>query len=385
MMEYDLYSWKKLLAQKMAESPSILTTHLDQLQFSWRNIIQVGTWRLGFFLGLCAIVIYFLSRMKELYLPARILWGYALCYAIFTMEFPFVHYGQGHTAFQAWAGMNALEVTLIPLFALYLSEAGVAKIFSWLKWIMLGEILCACTGTRGLLIAPSFNLAFVALYLPFAPLWLWIVGVGAICTHHAGAAQAMLGTYALLWCWRNLRRRYFLGALLVIVPVVLGVAYFHSHSELLDGSERLDRWVGRFFDFWLHGNMPGKKSTEIIWLFVFFGVGPATFMWSSMLIDRFKEPVALFMHNDFIQVFWELGTFGGSLALLVYRKALLSAADTPPTLYALAGLAPFAFFWHPLRFFPTALLVALLVRQALIRKGLSREWESPDLELRRDA
>src|SRR5690606_25723054 len=109
--------------------------------------------------------------------------------------------------------------------------------------------------------------------------WLQVASVATILSHHAGTAQMMLAAYAGVWCIKNLRPRYIFISATCIISAFLGFVLLHQEGHTLgDVGGRLDRWFGRFQNFWLYGGDPGLD-----WWNIVLGVGPGTFMNTSML------------------------------------------------------------------------------------------------------
>lgn len=353
---------------------TLLTTWLDLLDFTWEKGFEAGLNRLGFYLGLSLIVLY-LYRRLDVYAPAKALWAYCLLRAIWLVEFPTTHFGVETLAFQADAGANLAEVILLPAFVLLLSEGARAWVWRAMPYFMLWPIACAWLRWNGPQIAPSFNLALVALYLPLAPRWFYFAAVPSILSHHAGTAQLMLATQAFVWAVRSLPWRWAVGAGVALPGIILPVIYYHSHGPMLDMLGRLERWsvTGPYMRSWLFADHTGK-TTHLDPVNVLFGVGPATFSRISIKINNFESPMVLFLHNEFQQVPWELGVVALILALAVYARAARSAWGDLPLLCSLASLLPLAFFWHPFRFFVSATLALLILHRALFPKKL---WDWP--------
>ncbi len=365
----------------MPENPiiknTLLTTHFDLLDFSWKTGLAAGTNRLGFFIGLSLAVLYLISRI-DLYWPAKILWAYALIRVIYVIEFPLIHYGFETLAFQADAGANAIEVALIPALALFMDRRCRILFWRYLPFLMVWELACVWLGWRGLMIAPSFNCAFVALSLPLGPLWLWFLAIPTILTHHAATAQAMLATYALVWAFRRLRLRYFLGAAASTLVGLYFVILSHAHNDHFDMDGRLERWGGKYLCSWLYSDHTCGRHV-LNWKNILLGVGPSTFMRISVRINDFSSRSVLFLHNEFAQVPWDLGLFALFLCLIVYARALWISWHEKQLFLSLAALAPLCFAWHPFRFAPSAILVTMIIERALRKKEVPMFHEINDL------
>lgn len=107
------------------------------------------------------------------------------------------------------------------------------------------------------------------------------------------------------------------------------------------------------------------------WKWVTLGVGPGTYMWYALISRHFVLAPNYFiqMHSDWLQILWELGAVGLSLSLLAFGKAIQNAWNNIPVLCGLMGSAAFAMTYHPLRFFPSALLVSTIFGLAAKRRG----------------
>ena len=356
---------------------TILTLRLDQF----------GIWKISFFVGMCVCALTLLKKLEDLPICARILWGYCLCYALFIIEFPYMLFGEANRAFESSAGQNFAEVLVIPLVVWTLQQKTVEKMIYCLRYIALIEIVLVWAntiaswrhpeiniqGVYGLMKAPSFDLALLALFIPFAPLWINVIVVGTILTHHAGTADLILAAELLGFA---IAKKIPWSRLLVIGGLTLAgfflIALFHSHTGLLDGVERLNQYK-RFMSFWLFGLNDGEG---IKWPWVFFGVGPASFMWCSIMIDQLKGPVVVFLHSDWLQIVFELGLVGLALVLSVYFYAIRQSWRDKVLLPALLGVGAFAIPYHPTRFFPSAFLLAVIFRLAL--KGKEEQAKIKD-------
>ncbi len=101
-------------------------------------------------------------------------------------------------------------------------------------------------------------------------------------------------------------------------------------------------------------------------MFRIAGVGPGSFMWCSLLIDKFKEPMFLQMHSDWLQLAFEEGIVGILLVIATVLIAVKRALSNKRVLMGIAGASVFALTYHPLRFFPSAIMLALIFSEALV-------------------
>jgi hypothetical protein len=360
------------------QNQRILTTFLDLLEYSPEKGLLTGTTSLVWWLGMTVAAIYLVSRL-ELFWPAKVLWAYALVRALWIIEFPITHYGINTRAFQAYAGANAIEVALVPALILFLSDR--ARMWVWYSLRFAAIYLCLCAWMKwgGPQLTPSFNLALVALYLPFAPLWVWVVAVPTILSHHAGTAQLMLAVQLGVFTWK---RWGLLRTAMGLVPgaaALLGVMYYHSHGPALDMLGRLDRWswTGRFMRSWLYADHTGATH-HLSWPNILLGVGPGSFTPISIMIDNYTHPLVVYLHNEFQQVPWELGVFALLLMLAVYARAVWKARFDVQLLASLAAMVPLCAMWHPFRFFLPAMMVGLVIHRALFHH---RSWKwDPELQ-----
>jgi hypothetical protein len=327
------------------------------------QIDYMGMWHISIFVGLCLCVLFPMRRFQW---EVSFLWAYVLISALYILEFPSLPFAPYTLAFQATAGQTLAEVLIIPLFAILISDSTVVQIINAFKWIIMYEIMRVWIQKDGLLIAPSFDTALIALYLPFAGLWLKIASIATIATHHGSTALVIiLAQLAAL----SLKERGYLKWLFAAIPALATAAYIHHHGPWLDGIERIDKWK-KYMNVWLQNPR-----------FIALGSGPGTFMWIGLLIDEFKPPLFLAMHNDWLQMLFEIGIIGTLLVIMVIRKTIINCWEDTRVLCAVFGCIAFAATYHPLRFFPSAFLIALIFRLALFMRR-REAWEyvySPDL------
>lgn len=337
-----------------------------------------GLWHLSIWFGLSVCITAIFWR-RDLPFVARALWAYVLVMAVYTIEFPALIYGDYNTAYQAAAGQALAEAVLIPMALLSISDRTAWRILRWLKWPLLGKLMIfwltpwvpailrfICYKHQavadfyaepGALLQPSFDFALLALYLPFAPAWLIVLSVGTIVTHHGSTALVVIGAELAVLGWFRISRRLFLISAPLVAGALFALAWFHHNTGLLDGDERLVHWL-EYMRFW-------QQS----WIFVAFGAGPGAFQWISNSIGKFQDPSTFVtMHNDWLGIAFDLGLAGLVMALGVTAKGVRLTRRDPRLLAGVLGSAAFALTYSPLRFFPSALLIGLIFRLALVKK-----------------
>ncbi len=305
-----------------------------------------GVWHIAIFAGLSLGVVTWLKDLTALPRSLQILWAYVLIYALFILEWPALHFGPYTMAYQVEAGRVLAEAIFTPLCALLLFRH-ISKFIT-----PFALFACACTWGHwnGFLHAPSFHAAFAALALPFLPLWAAVIVVVTILTHHGSTALMIMGAelFAVAVHYKRFRL-WFAGA----VPLLIGASYLHHHGMWFDGYDRVMHWQ-RYFEFWVK---------EPRWILL--GVGPGSFTWTSAMMYDFKTPIFLQMHSDFLQILWELGVVGFGLSVWVTAQAIKRSWSSIRPLAGVFGSIAFAFTYYPLRYFPTALLIAWVFVYAL--------------------
>lgn len=339
-----------------------------------------GTWRLTFFWGMLVCLLPLLVVAKDLFgWAVACLWGWVVINALYIVEYPSLQFGVYSKAFETTAGQCFLEVLLLPT-AVILFPLDILWV---LPAAVVYEVGALFFHGYGFMIAPSFDTAFLALCLPFllkprdkyygVRIALIVFTVFTILFHHGSTALMMLGAYALILGFRDKRLRLLT---LVSLPLAVFAAVIHSHGPMLDGMERLTvwsryltrwaGWAGSQGDFYAHNwRILWNDLKACTWGNISVGAGAGSFMWFSLLIDDFKPPMFLMMHSDWLQILFELGVMGLFLAGWVYRTALKRVWTNTPLLLGVVGSGIFALTYHPLRFFPSALLVTVIFARAL--------------------
>lgn len=317
-----------------------LTIRLEDFDHVWRTPIFFG---MLFFILLLSWK--FLRKLGPWMLAA---WLYVVIYALYIVEFPGFPFGLYNTAFQATAGQTLVELLLIPTAILLTTSYTLKNI---LLCIVSFEIISVWARGYGLMGAPSFDTALIACFVPFCPVWLMGISIGTIVTHHGSTALLILLAQLLGFSIKEKGARI---PLLLLIPVALAVAFAHQNNAWFDSVDRLDHYK-RYMATWWDQN----------WFIRAFGFGPGSFIWLGMMKDNYKEPVFFQMHSDFLQIIFELGIIGFSTIAALTVKAYKSAAQSPQLISAIFGCVAFSLTYHPLRFFPSMIMVGFIMKEAL--------------------
>ncbi len=330
----------------------------------------MGIWRIGLFVGTFFCMLWILRHYAGVIGKEAIaLWAWLLGYCLYTVEFPLQHYGDYNAAFLSTAGMTTAEALLIPI-AVLAAPRWVWKVMTLYMWV---SIAAAWAGVSLLTPwdtpSPSFDTALLALYLPFAGRSLVLASLLTIVRFHGSTALTIVLAELLALSLSHARARWALAA---AVPIAAGVAYLHSFGVGLGADSRIEMWK-KYMSFWVFGN-PGLYGPPTPWWYgnvrwdhVIRGTGPGSFLWITALLDGFSNST-FFMHNEFLQIAFELGTIGELLALGVYIRALRNAWERPRIRAAIFGSAAFCATYHPLRFFAPAFVMGMIFREALKKK-----------------
>lgn len=312
-----------------------------------------GVWRLSLFICLALTMAAFIWAMpKEITKVGKILWCYVLLYALTLFEYPKPFYGVLNRAFEASAGQTFAEALIFPLGALFFGR----YIKKALPYLVIVECFCLWKWNVGFMRAYSFDTAFIALCLPFVHPVLWIAGVLTILRIHGSTALMMLAVQVVAFC--ILKRRW---GILTGITIAFG-SFIFGYGHAFSGAEpRFEAWI-RFMRFWAHNKLT-----------MAFGNGAGSFTWLSLIIDDFQTPAFLSMHSDWLQITFDTGIVGVSLAFIFAMQALWKVRRNSQLLPAVLGAVTFGMTYHPLRFAPSALVTALIFKLALIEKEVHFE------------
>lgn len=327
-----------------------MDTEIKLLTF---QIEPLGLWHLTFFIGITAFIISEMFRAKSTRL-VKCLWAYVLVYSLVLFEFPYPFYGVMSRSFGVTAAQVFVEVIFIPIAAICYSR----QILKCLPLVVILEALSVMIFGYGLMKAPSFDNAFIALCFPFVPWWAILPGLVSILTHHGGTAIMIVASqlFASGIVKRKWKTIVFTGALALVVPIEL------THDIMWGSDSRIQAWKS-FMSYW--AKTPNRVA---------FGTGPGSFIWHGLAASGFKSPVFMALHSDWLQIVFETGLIGFVLAVGVTTEAFLRVRKSKKLLAALFGAVTFGLTYHPLRFFPSALVTALIFYLCLIEDAVKFDF-----------
>lgn len=325
-------------------SSSLLTVQLD----------PGGVWLTAFSLVLAmaaSLFVWDVCNRFKLGWVERLTWVPMAMYAVLWTTFPFAKplFGVYTFPFQSSAGFALAAILLVPYMALLAPRYA-------LEWVLLPvmvifEIGCVWLHKPGLMVAPSFNTALVALCLPYIWWPLQIAGLLTIVTHHGSTALLIVAAELLAYAWMHKRLAWYVEGMALAGCLML---IFKPGDFMLGSHERLAAW-GRYMHFWASN-----------WRYITLGVGPGSFTWVSCLVDKFIPPLYLEMHCDILQILFEYGMVGFGLVAALWGKAVWKSRADAATLAGVLGTAAFGLSYHALHFAPTLVVIALIFRNALV-------------------
>jgi hypothetical protein len=339
---------------------------------------QGSIWHQAIFVGLALLYLAVLLPLwRRIGWPLTLFLAYVGVYCLFGLEYPYLLFPFFEHAFRSSMAQTWLELTLPVAFFLAAPRAILVRVPYVFPLVAVWEIGRIWFGPEGLMKAPSFDTAFLALLLPFigsplkrlmgprsgraAALAIRAAMLGTIVAHHGSTAFLVLIAEVLV-LFRPERKWLRVGAFAAVVAGFGALAVFHSNGPWLDGSERIQVWL-RDFSYWW--TVPR---------FIAVGTGPGTFMWADYMIAGFVQPMFPAMHSDILQVLFEFGLIGFALASGVFADALHRAWRNPKLLAGVFGVLAFSTTYHPARFFPTAFLAAWILWRVLDRDRKVWDW-----------
>jgi hypothetical protein len=317
---------------------------------------MADTWRITIFFGMLIMVTLFCFQpqyYKRVGWPLTITWWYFLFRGAMVFLNPWSEYPTIAVNLDQSAGQAFAQLLLIPL-----AVFGLDKFyFKW--WTYLAAAFGIVNGIvltyqgYAIMNANSFDSAMLAAMVPVVPFWIAVLFLGFIgLSARAGTALVVLFSQV----FSAGARKMTLKELLCGAPVLAVTMLMLPNSHYFSGDTRLAAW-GRFLPWW-YENAPWP-----------FGSGTGTFLWLGPLIDNwgkgFNGEVFLQMHCDWLQVMFEGGVIGLILVAVSYLDLLVRSWSRIRFFAALVGVGFFALTYHPLRFFPSEVFIACLIREII--------------------
>ena len=289
--------------------------------------------------------------------------------------------------FQALIGESLLYITLIAFVFAYLNDEAMAFVGRF--FIMAGiftSIILYVNKIAGKDLFFLFNntaidVAFLSCLIPsiftatkkyLSPKLHWLATLlfCAPCIFtmtSTGILGLGLAFVFLLWGELSFSKKYFPLALSVLGAVV-GLGVLLQGEVLFNSSGRFGIWK-MAFNFW-------KDNVNVA-----YGTGLGTYqMWGIWLqLQNIPEgqtnfPGFFWMHNDWLQILFEIGIAGFVLTFLVYATALWNARKNLSVFASLALYGSIAIIQMPLRHLLFACLGAYFLRLAIqVPRSIFRE------------
>lgn len=307
----------------------------------------MGGWRLSLFLMAFSVFCVLLRLARgHIETTAVAAFGWAVLRGIFILEYPTMQYGDANFAFMSSAGQATVELLILGCFACFAS----AKVRKLIPFFIGVEMAMVWVFGCGFMMQTSFDTATIALCIPYLNWWMTMLAILTILCHHGTTALLILGAILFALLLRH-KRDQFMHSLMACFALVGGcAAIYHNHDMLLNGGERLAVWHRYMAWWWDQG-----------WPVILFGTGLGSFTWLNLVIDKFKEPHFIQMHNDWLQITFELGLVGVGLVVAAFVTAIRRAwREFPLAVPATFGLAAFMLTYHPLRFAPTMVITVFI-------------------------
>lgn len=328
----------------------------------------------GIWAALSVAVVSLINRYRALLgLEVALALGYFVLRALWLAEFPWPHYQCYNTAFEATAAQALLEVGVFVLFFRLMPNRWARRAMLGFAALMIFDMAFVWAGLQGLMVAPSFDTALMAMYLPAAPWPLQPLLLWTILSTHGSTALLILfsqcaATSLALMRSRNWRPGDLALAGVVLAPLALAlvvVAWHHAHSPWFDSAVRLNGYR-RYMHAWAWTDrVTGAPGFQ--WWSVLFGTGPGSFRFLSYEVDHYTPPLNGSLHSDHLQELSTLGLVGYVLLLAVAWRAVRNAwkSNQFGTLAMVVGALACATTYHPLRFPATVFLIGMYLRRAL--------------------
>lgn len=317
-------------------------------------------WRSHDFIGLVlvsiAVAFYFSKSLGRLA-------GFAICWVLFSGLLMFAN------PVEFWPGIQALIdgksglafATFLLLLLLVQEVKPYALPLQILEFVIAINCMVAAFTKGGLFHSNSMDASMGAVILPallFRPAsdnWVRIslgLAIGVVISILViGGTTAFFAIGAGLAAMTFLHwRKNFLAALGALSFFVL-ICWFRTGKEFLNDWGRFQEWQ-LFFDWW------AQKANPLI------GTGLGSFEILGPMIQNKQSGLYLFMHNEYLQILFELGAIGFLLSAAVWVKALIKSFREPWLFACLTSASVVMLTQFPLRFFLSQLLFMVLLKFA---------------------
>lgn len=243
-----------------------------------------------------------------------------------------------------------------------------------LKWVLVGlsalafvDCILVIMLHHGVLDNAAMDGSFIACMVPliwflwkdFRTLALFLYPIAAFAIYKADSSTAW-AAFFLVHAAGLLQRTHPVLAVVTLFYGAFSGAFVMGH-ELLNPNGRTYIWRGSLKYWWTNFNPLLGSGTGTFELF-----GPHLQSQGGALPTTFF----IWMHNDWIQILFEQGAIGLALALVVYFWALKETWRSQCTFACLVGYGMIMCTQMPLRYAPSALFGAVLLRLALRSKRL---------------
>lgn len=327
---------------------------------------MIDLWRWHQFIGISTTVIVFCVFMRY-YGKLNLI---ALCYFLLSALFIFMYPVQrfsNQLPFDSTSGQAFAILLVIAIFVIPLTRDGISLTLDLLELtFLINSIVVICVG-YGMFHSRSSDAATIAAILPSVffrkkHLWnktreyMWASGIvhgTAILLMHGSTSYFVIAAAVLCYAILNIRQSWRVIAVLATAFSVLAVGYAREGIDFLNSSGRFEHW-SMFMGWWQDNANP------------LFGTGIGSFEWLGPMIQQMNKEKAmfLFMHNEYLQVLFEGGIVGLTLALLVWLIGFWRARKETWLVLSYASLSMLMMTQFPLRFFVSALFTALILKSS---------------------
>jgi hypothetical protein len=311
--------------------------------------------------GLVLLTIYFAHWVyRRSSLIAGLTLGYVLITGILVAWNPPLVNALIDLRMRTVAGKSFGLVVLLTFFITHLDRKYISSMLLLFEVLAVVETVLLLTVGYGLWNADSMDASFVAMVYPISllrnkkhlPLWLHFILV-AVPPFMLFAPR--VGSTAFVVMVAEVCAYFFItgkGKLVLSIPVIIGVGLYLNGDRFMHHQDRTLQW--EMFMQWLYVNN-----------FYWTGTGLGSFQVLGPAIQNKTYDLFVWLHNDFLQVLFEQGIVGLSLAFMLTVQCLKRSMRTPWLFVSSIGTLVCGLTQFPLRFFVGQLFVFLLIRLSL--------------------